>query len=411
MNVCKLAGFLDGPPGYTGFLVCRARRAISRLRFKGIACLSCMFRVIRPVFAASRDRGRRPSWLVDLRAVARAMRPPVRAAPAVVALPRHPKWAWWWLTPTDVGLGHRAARPPRGLARRPGPRPRRRHPAEAPVPRRQRRQGRPAAVQHRPRALRGRRCAQRPGQPGARRGQRWRRPRPWPSATSRWSRPTPSASRNTPTPWPRRRQAEADVAVGRAALQTASINLGYASVTAPISGRIGRALVTEGALVGQGDATAARRGPADQPAVRELHAVGHRGAEAAPPRWPSGQFKRASGAEAASVRVVLEDGSDYAPPGKLLFSDLTVDATTGQVTLRAEVPNPKRRAAARPVRARAPRAGRRPRNAIALPQQAVTRTAAGRHASSVVGADGKVSAAHREDRLRPRATSGWCWTA
>src|SRR5437868_3095661 len=51
------------------------------------------------------------------------------------------------------------------------------------------------------------------------------------------------------------KQAEADVAAGRAALQTTQINLGYATVTAPISGRIGRALVTEGALVGQGEAT------------------------------------------------------------------------------------------------------------------------------------------------------------
>ena len=77
--------------------------------------------------------------------------------------------------------------------------------------------------------------------------------------------------------------AEADVARGpRRACTTAKINLGYAAVTAPISGRIGRALVTEGALVGQGDATRAGRDPADRPDVRELHAVGDRGAEAAP---------------------------------------------------------------------------------------------------------------------------------
>jgi membrane fusion protein (multidrug efflux system) len=117
--------------------------------------------------------------------------------------------------------------------------------------------------------------------------------------------------------------AEADVAVGRAAVQTAKINLGYASVTAPISGRIGRALVTEGALVGQGDATALA-------VIQQIDPMYVNFTQSASDvlklrrAMEAGQFKRASGADAASVRVVLEDGSEYALPGKLLFSDLTV---------------------------------------------------------------------------------------
>jgi membrane fusion protein (multidrug efflux system) len=102
----------------------------------------------------------------------------------------------------------------------------------------------------------------------------------------------------------------------------------------------------------------------------------------------SGQLKRA-GNQAASVRVVLEDGTEYAKSGKLLFSDLTVDATSGQITLRAEVPNPA--GTLLPglfvrVRLEQAQAG----NAITLPQQAVTRSPQG-DSVMVVGADGKVA--------------------
>lgn len=103
----------------------------------------------------------------------------------------------------------------------------------------------------------------------------------------------------------------------------------------------------------------------------------------------SGQFKRANGGGAASVRIVLEDGTEYARPGRLLFSDLTVDATTGQVTLRAEVPNPGGQLLpGLYVRVRVEQA--QATNAITLPQQAVTRTAQG-DTVMVVGADGKVA--------------------
>ncbi len=182
--------------------------------------------------------------------------------------------------------------------------------------------------------------------------------------------------------------AEADVASGRAAVQTAQINLGYASVTAPISGRIGRALVTEGALVGQGDATPLATIQQINPmyvnftqsttdVLRLRKAV------------ESGQFKRVGGAGSLPVRVILEDGSDYGQPGKLLFSDLTVDATTGQITLRAELPNPT--GLLLPgmyVRVRLEQA--QAEAGIVVPQQAVTRGSAG-DSVMVVGADGKVA--------------------
>lgn len=183
------------------------------------------------------------------------------------------------------------------------------------------------------------------------------------------------------------KQAEADVAAGRAAVQTAQINLDLASVTAPISGRIGRALVTEGALVGQGETTPLALVQQVDPlyvnftqSATEVMAL-RRAME-------QGQLQRA-GKEAAAVRVVLEDGSEYPLPGRLLFSDLSVDPATGQVALRAEVPNPK--GALLPglyvrVRLSQARAG----NAVLLPQQAVTRGGQG-DTVMVVGSDGKAA--------------------
>lgn len=178
--------------------------------------------------------------------------------------------------------------------------------------------------------------------------------------------------------------AEADVAAARAAVQTAQINLGYARVTAPISGRIGRALVTEGALVGQGEATQLAVIQQINPMyvnftqstteVLELR----RALEA-------GRLKRSG--DGASVQVLLDDGSVYGHPAKLLFTDLTVDPTSGQVTLRASVPNPD--AMLLPgmyVRVRIEQA--QLENAITLPQQAVTRTPQG-DTVMVVGTDNK----------------------
>jgi len=183
------------------------------------------------------------------------------------------------------------------------------------------------------------------------------------------------------------KQADADVAVARAAVQTARINLGYAAITAPISGRIGRALVTEGALVGQGEAT-------PMAMIQQIDPMYVNFTQSAAEvmtlrrQLESGQFKRA-GSQAASVRLVLEDGSEYAKSGKLLFSDLTVDTTSGQITLRAEVPNPG--GTLLPglfVRVRLEQA--QASSAITLPQQAVTRSPQG-DSVMVVAADGKVA--------------------
>ena len=182
--------------------------------------------------------------------------------------------------------------------------------------------------------------------------------------------------------------AEADVAVGKASVQTAGINLGYAAVTAPISGRIGRALVTEGALVGQGDAT-------QLAVIQQINPLYVNFTQSANDAMKlraalqSGQFKRANGLDAASARIVLEDGSEYASPARLLFSDLTVDPTTGQVILRAEVPNPDGQLLpGLYVRVRLEQAT--VSNAIVLPQQSVTRSPQG-DSVMVVSADGKVT--------------------
>ena len=165
------------------------------------------------------------------------------------------------------------------------------------------------------------------------------------------------------------KSAEADVAAGRAAVQTASINLGYARVTAPIAGRIGRALVTEGALVSATEATQlALIQQTDRVYVNFTQSSSEllrlRKALAA------NQLKAS---QAVDVRVVLDDGSELPRPGKLLFSDLTVDASSGQVTLRAEVPNaeglllPGQFVRVRLSQAELP-------GGFLVPQQAVTRT-------------------------------------
>ena len=179
--------------------------------------------------------------------------------------------------------------------------------------------------------------------------------------------------------------AEADVAAGKAAVQTATINLNYASVTAPIAGRIGRALVTEGALVGQGEAT-------QLAVIQQINPVYVNFTQSVSEVYrlqkarKDGRLKGA-GDQAATVRVVLEDGTEYGRTGRLLFSDLTVDQGTGQITLRAEVPNPD--GTLLPgmyvrVRLEQATAG----NAITLPQQAVTRSAQG-DSVMVVDAEGK----------------------
>jgi len=184
------------------------------------------------------------------------------------------------------------------------------------------------------------------------------------------------------------KSAQAEVAAARASVQTANINLNYASVTAPISGRIGRALVTEGALVGQGEATPLA-------VIQQINPMFVNFTQSATEvlalrrALAQGQLTREAGTDGVQVQVVLEDGSEYPQPGRLLFSDLTVDPTSGQVTLRAEVPNAN--GFLLPgmyvrVRLEQAKAG----NAVLLPQQAVTRSAQG-DTVMVVDEAGKVT--------------------
>ncbi len=184
------------------------------------------------------------------------------------------------------------------------------------------------------------------------------------------------------------KQAEADVAAGRAAVQTAQINLGYATVTAPISGRIGRALVTEGALVGQGEAT-------QLALIQQIDTLYVNFTQSAAEvlrlraAIAGGKLQSAGGPASAEVAIVLEDGSVYPRRGKLLFTDLSVDPSSDQITLRAELPNPG--TALLPglfVRVRLEQA--QAAGAVLLPQPAVQRGSDG-DSVKVVAADGKVS--------------------
>jgi membrane fusion protein (multidrug efflux system) len=137
-----------------------------------------------------------------------------------------------------------------------------------------------------------------------------------------------------------RKQAEAEVAARKADLARAKLNLDYTVVRAPIKGRVGRALVTEGALVGQGEAT-------HLATVQQLDPIY---ADFTQSVTELNRLRRdiASGAleqiepHAVKVKLVLDDETVYPLAGKLLFSEATVDQTTGQVTLRGEFPNPNR---------------------------------------------------------------------
>lgn len=138
-------------------------------------------------------------------------------------------------------------------------------------------------------------------------------------------------------------QQEFDTASARlkqaeAALARTQLDLENTRVPAPIAGRIGRSQVTEGALVGRGEATPL----ATIEQIDPLYAnFTQSGAELAALRDAvnSGRWKEA---DRARVELVLENGSVYPMPGKLLFSDLAVDPSTGAVSLRAEFPNPKK---------------------------------------------------------------------
>lgn len=176
-----------------------------------------------------------------------------------------------------------------------------------------------------------------------------------------------------------KRSAQADV-------ETAALNLGYATVRAPISGRIGRALVTEGALVGQGDATMMAR-------IQQLDPIY---ADFTQPVADALRMRAAlaGGAQAGARENTLSlrvEGTDHESRGTLMFTDISVDPGTGQVALRGRFANPE--GVLLPgmyVRVRAPQST--DAAAILVPQRAIQRGADGQARVLLIGQDGKAEA-------------------
>ncbi|TNF80076.1 efflux RND transporter periplasmic adaptor subunit [Pseudomonas sp. ICMP22404] len=184
------------------------------------------------------------------------------------------------------------------------------------------------------------------------------------------------------------RQTAADVAANKAAVERARLNLGYATVTAPITGRIGRALVTEGALVGQNETTPLALIQQLNPihadltqSTRELNELRR--------ALRAGQLQQV-GQDQAKATLIQDDGSLYPLPGKLLFTDISVDPGTGQITLRSEFPNPDLDLLPGSfVRVRLEQAF--DRQGISVPQRAIQRDSAGVAQVLLVDAEQQVS--------------------
>ena len=182
------------------------------------------------------------------------------------------------------------------------------------------------------------------------------------------------------------RLARADVTVAKALLAQAQIALDRATIKAPISGRIGRSRVTVGALVAPFQPEALTIIQQLDPIYVDVTRSSVDGLELKR-ALESGRL--ALGAAENNVTLVLEDGTPYAEAGKLAFTDVTVDPTTGSVTLRAEFPNPKGDLLPG-MYVRAFVSEGVAENAILVPQQGVARNAKGQATALVVGADGKV---------------------
>ena len=182
-------------------------------------------------------------------------------------------------------------------------------------------------------------------------------------------------------------QGEADVASAKANVETSRINLAYARVDAPISGRIGKSSVTPGALVTASQTTALAT-------IQQLDPIY---VDVTQPSASLLRLKQAlargdlqqAGANAARVKLMMEDGSTYPLEGKLEFSDVTVDQSTGAITLRAVFPNPK--ADLLPgMYVRAVLQEGVKEQGLLVPQQAVSRDNAGKPTAYVVGSDNKL---------------------
>ncbi len=180
-------------------------------------------------------------------------------------------------------------------------------------------------------------------------------------------------------------QASARLKQAEAALARARLDLENATPPAPIAGRIGRALVTEGALVGRGEAT-------HLATIEQLDPIRVEFTQSYSDLLRLQQavkFGKQKTANSAKVQLLLEDGSIYGEQGTLRFADLAVDPSTGSVLLRAEFPNPRRELLPGTfARIRFPQAEMEA--AIRVPQRAVTVSPLGQ-AVMVVDAEGKVS--------------------
>lgn len=181
-------------------------------------------------------------------------------------------------------------------------------------------------------------------------------------------------------------QTSAAVVAAKAAVETARINLAYTKVTSPISGRIGKSAVTEGALVTSGQtnalATVQQLDPIYVDVTQSSNDFLRLKQELA-----NGSLKQEGGK--AKVELVTNDGNKYPQTGTLEFSDVSVDQTTGSITLRAIFPNPDMTLLPGMfVRAKLEE-GTRP-NAILVPQQGVTRTPRGDASAMVIGEGDKV---------------------
>lgn len=180
-------------------------------------------------------------------------------------------------------------------------------------------------------------------------------------------------------------QAKADVSAAEAALQRSRVTLGYARITAPIGGHVGKSTVTPGALV-----TASQQAPLT--VVQRLDPmyvdVTQSSSELLQQRQEMSSGKLKVGTD-LPIQIQLEDGTPYAHQGKLAFADVTVDQTTGSYTVRAVVPNPD--GLLLPgmfVRAKLGN-GVRP-DAVLVPQQGVARDPRGNASAMVVNKAGKV---------------------
>ena len=181
------------------------------------------------------------------------------------------------------------------------------------------------------------------------------------------------------------RQAEADVKAARAAVDRAGVVLGYARITAPIGGRIGKSTVTQGALVTANQTTALATIQQLDPVYVDLT---QSSAELLELRraLAAGTLKGTSG---LPVTILLEDGTRFDHDGKLAFSDVTVDPSTGSFSLRVVMPNPDH-VLLPDMYVRAVIGDGEREDALLVPQQGVTRDPKGQSTAMVVSGDGKV---------------------